>query len=307
MSLMYFRSAVSSVPLLASPSWCLIASFFPVPRSGCSWAFTCGSFCWVRDSRVRGRASVAHFQRGSFRVFSTVFFIVVLLLGAQLTPVLWQIGYAGVPVEEASHPTEVSPCVVSTNPGSQSLTSAPTPNQPLNPYAAVPGSPSRASWQAQPLLLLPLSLATCPAVPPPPLPATAVAAALPRTPLRSRFLISPPGPGSSRLFCPVAACPDHAPPSHGWASFHSIQPHIEAHMAGQLLGEVPPGWLRSQGCGTCEVCQRGTDSRPLAERAPTIWDVFTGGPRVRSSVPRRCALCLVSLPCHRPLGLRRAP
>ena len=80
-------------------------------------------------------------------------------------------------------------------------------------------------------------------------------------------------------------------------------------MAGQLLGEVPPDWLQSQGFGTCEVCQRilslrynglcpscfhalapshdrpGTDSRPSAEGAPTIWDVFTGGPRVRSSVP----------------------
>ena len=67
--------------------------------------------------------------------------------------------------------------------------------------------------------------------------------------------------------------------------------------------------LSSQGFGTCEVCQRilslrfngrcpscfhvvasshnspSCDSRPLAERAPSIWDVFTHGPRVRSSVP----------------------
>ena len=88
-----------------------------------------------------------------------------------------------------------------------------------------------------------------------------------------------------------------------------MRPHIEAHLSGQLMGDNPSGWLRSQGFGTCEVCQSilslrfncrcpscfhvvasshsspSGDSRPLAEGAPSIWDVFTHGPRVRSSVP----------------------
>ena len=33
-------------------------------------------------------------------------------------------------------------------------------------------------------------------------------------------------------------------------------PNIEAYLSGQLMGDVPKDWLRSQGFGTCEVCQR---------------------------------------------------
>ena len=179
--------------------------------------------------------------------------------------------------------------------------------QPLTPYAAVP--PSLPVPPARPSRFCSPSFSRGPSRRPSASPARHRRRS--RSPAQSSPAQVPDqslGPGSSRLFCPVAACPDHAPPSHGWASFHSIRPHIEAHMAGQLLGEVPPDWLRSQGFGTCEVCQRilslryngrcpscfhvlapshdhPTDSRPLAEGAPTIWDVFTSGPRVRSSVP----------------------
>ena len=100
-----------------------------------------------------------------------------------------------------------------------------------------------------------------------------------------------------------------------------MRPHIEAHMSGQLLGDVPSDWLRSQGFGTCEVCQRilslrfngrcpscfhvlassrgrpSADSRPLAEGGPTIWDVFTSG---------WCTRRLVSLPRYRSLRRYRS-
>ena len=218
------------------------------------------------------------------------------------------------PVQQPSQPApNVSPNVVSTNPGSQSLTSAssrlqgPPSIQPVTPYAAVP--PSLPVPPARPSRFCSPSFSRGPSR------RTTASPARRRRRSRSPAQSSPAqapdqslSPGSSRLFCPVAACPDHAPPSHGWASFHSIRPHLEAHMAGQLLGEVPPEWLQSQGFGTCEVCQRilslryngrcpscfhfltpshdrPTDSRPLAEGAPTIWDVFTNVPRVRSSVP----------------------
>ena len=120
----------------------------------------------------------------------------------------------------------------------------------------------------------------------------------------------PPSRTRARLFCAVPSCPDHARPSHGWASFGSMRSRIDAHLAGQLLGDIPMDWLRGLGFSTCEVCQRvlslrfngrcpscfrpfssqhggGSDTtRPLAEGAPGVWDVFTSDRRVRSSVPK---------------------
>ena len=133
-----------------------------------------------------------------------------------------------------------------------------------------------------------------------------------RSPVRSSSVHrqdQPMGPGPSRLFCPVASCPDHTRPSHGWLSFQTMRPHVEAHLSGQLVGDISSDWLRSHGFGTCEVCHRilslrfngrcpscfhsltasrsspSSASRPLAEGATSIWDVFTSGTRVRSSVP----------------------
>ena len=133
-----------------------------------------------------------------------------------------------------------------------------------------------------------------------------------RSPVRPSSTLPPDSAidsGRSRVFCPVTSCPDHAHPSHGWLSFQSMRPHIEAHLSGQLLGDISSEWLRGQGFGTCEVCHRilslryngrcpscfhtlvsvrdrsSSASRPLAEGAPSIWDVFVSGTRVRSSVP----------------------
>ena len=89
-----------------------------------------------------------------------------------------------------------------------------------------------------------------------------------------------------------------------------MRSHIDAHLTEQLLGDIPMDWLRGLGFSTCEVCprvlslrfngrcpssfrpfstQHGGDSgatRPLAEGAPGVWDVFTSDRRVRSSVPK---------------------
>ena len=54
----------------------------------------------------------------------------------------------------------------------------------------------------------------------------------------------------ARLFCPAPSCSDSGPPSHGWASFGSMRPHVDAHLAGQLAGDFPMDWLRGRGFGT---------------------------------------------------------
>ena len=133
---------------------------------------------------------------------------------------------------------------------------------------------------------------------------------------------SPPPHSRSRLFCPVPSCSDSCPPSHGWATFGSMRPHIDAHLAGQLAGDISMDWLRGHGFGTCEVCQRvlslrfngrcpscfrafsschdgaSGSSRPLAEGAPGVWEVFTSDRRVRTSVPKGArdawSRCLIS-------------
>ena len=132
----------------------------------------------------------------------------------------------------------------------------------------------------------------------------------------------PPSRSHARLFCPVPSCPDSGPPSHGWATFGSMRPHVDAHLAGQLAGDFPMDWLRRRGFGTCEVCQRVLSlrfngrcpscfraftshrdgafgsSRPLAEGAPGVWEVFSGDRRVHTSVPKGArdswSRCLIS-------------
>ena len=68
--------------------------------------------------------------------------------------------------------------------------------------------------------------------------------------LRSHSLLPPSAacPSSqvpSRFFCPVPSCHDHAPSSHGWARSTACS-HVDAHLAGQLTGDISLDWLRSQ-------------------------------------------------------------
>ena len=256
---------------------------------------------------------------------------VLAFLACSVTPVLWQTGLDGVRVGEASHPgpahptpegapitlnvseflTQVSgsvPSLHAAHPGDPVPGSSST--QAPHPYAALP--PPHPAPRSRPSRFC---------TPPPPLPrdssrhlsgSPAPRRRRSRSPVRPSSA-HPPDPsvdsGRSRIFCPVTSCPDHAHPSHGWLSFQSMRPHIEAHLSGHLLGDISSEWLRSQGFGTCEVCHRilslryngrcpscfhtlvsvrdrsSSASRPLADGAPSIWDVFVSGARVRSSVP----------------------
>ena len=93
------------------------------------------------------------------------------------------------------------------------------------------------------------------------------------------------GPATPRLFCPVQSCPDHAHPSHRWVSCHTMRTHIEARLSGQLMGDIPSDWLRSQGfsvharfargfsaCGSTAGLPRASTSwwRPTAIPRPTL-------------------------------------
>ena len=217
------------------------------------------------------------------------------IFACSVTPVLWQIGLDGVRVGEASHPgpthlaSEGAP-IVSNISESVSLVPVPSPGVP----AARPGAPAPGSPVAQ--VLHPY------AAPPPPPPASLSrpgrfctfsrphgspsrlsGSPAPRSPVRPssiHALDQTLVPGQPRVFCPIASCPDHAHPSHGWLSFQSMRPHIEAHLSGQLLGDVSSEWLRSQGLQH----MRGLSPHPQ----PQIqWAVLllTSGVRVRSSVP----------------------
>ena len=261
------------------------------------------------------------------------------ILACSVTPVLWQIGLDGVRVGEASHPgpahptPEGAPTTLNVSevltqvsrsdpslPAAHSGAPVPGPSSPQapHPYAAPP--PPHPVLHSRPSRFC---------TPPLPRDSSRHLSGSPaprrrrsRSPVRpSSALPQDPASdsGRSRVFCPVASCPDHAHPSHGWLSFQSMRPHIEAHLSGQLLGDISSEWLRSQGFGTCEVCHRilslryngrcpscfhtlvsardrpPSTSRSLAEGAPSIWDVFVSGTRVRSSVPDSArALVLVA-------------
>ena len=282
-------------------SWCSLATLSVTLALAAR-----GLSLWCRG-RVR---SGSRFRR----VFFPSFLHSGPALGAALTPILWQIGYAGVRVGEASHPgpapltTEgASPCADSLNLGPLSLASAPaaspaalapgpTLGQSFHPYVAVPGSlpapPARPSHFCSPATL------SQPVPPPLWLPCS-----LPSSqPFSCSFLTCPrSGPVLGLRRIPsfsASSCPDHAHPSHGWVSCH---PDLEAHQVSFHAMCHPSG---RTGFGTCEVCQRILSLRfngrylscfhvmrlPAApscraEGAPTIWDVFTSRPRVRSSVP----------------------
>ena len=127
--------------------------------------------------------------------------------------------------------------------------------------------------------------------------------------------VSQPSTGPPpRLFCPVSSCPDHgaclSSPSLSrvGASFHTMRPHVDAHLAGQLTGNstrlVPtPGvqHLRSLPARSQPQVQRPLPFllprygvlvlhlrhvllAPLPDGAPGIRDVFTSRKRVRTAV-----------------------
>ena len=137
--------------------------------------------------------------------------------------------------------------------------------------APVPGSPVARPFTLmlplpRPSLFLPLA----PAASALPLCLTARVAAFPvrrrrrsRSPVRSSSVHpqdQPVGPGLSRLFCPVASCPDHAHPSHGWLSFQTMRPHVEAHLSASswviflLIGSKATGSAHARSVIVSSVC-----------------------------------------------------
>ncbi|CAK0798447.1 unnamed protein product, partial [Prorocentrum cordatum] len=65
----------------------------------------------------------------------------------------------------------------------------------------------------------------------------------------------PPHPSPTRWHCPVAGCPCADPARHqGWANAQGLHRHLDAHLSGQLAGQVDPEWLRRHGRARCRVC-----------------------------------------------------
>ena len=59
----------------------------------------------------------------------------------------------------------------------------------------------------------------------------------------------------TRVFCPVPTCPCADPlRARGWRSVHTMQSHIDAHMAGSISGDVPAAWLAQHNRQRCAVC-----------------------------------------------------
>ena len=86
--------------------------------------------------------------------------------------------------------------------------------------------------------------------PPPPVPLSDPEAQRPGR--RRRFH---EGGHGHRWHCPVTSCPLAAGgPHRGWASFESMQSHIDAHLSGALGGQVSIEWLRTNHRTRCRVC-----------------------------------------------------
>ena len=66
----------------------------------------------------------------------------------------------------------------------------------------------------------------------------------------------------ARVFCPVPGCPASDPArAHGWANHTTMRAHIDAHLSGALVGEVPTAWLQQTGRTRCLVCRLSVSER----------------------------------------------
>ena len=296
------------------PCLCLIGCLALFRACGFSW--TCG----FGDFRRRLFLHPSHFRCSvSFLRGATTFCFLLL--------VLWQAGFAGIRVGEASNPgpNSASDGVTTPLPVSQDrdlvdiLAVAVSPPQSFAP-AAAPAPPLGA------LLPNPCVSRSPPARPPSSRPSRFCSD--PRSGAASRRPSCPARTARARSRSPLplpapddqSSCPRLVSPLVSFAWFLRaltiplplmVGPRsaVDAHLAGQLSGDIPADWLRGQGFSTCEVCQRflslrfngrcpscfrtlvarpassSLSSRPLAEGAPGIWDVFVSDKRVRSSVP----------------------
>ena len=196
-----FQSPVSSVPLLASRSWCLLASFFLFLALAAHGLSLVG--------RVVG-----------FGTVGSVVVLLSLISNGVVSEFLHSFLHNG-PATWSSIYTSPMADRLRRCPGGGGLTPAScTPcdyrsftvcrfHEPGFP-GSLPVPPARPSRFCSPAFSRDLSR------PPPASPARHRRRS--RSPAHSspvQVLDQSTGPSSSRLFCPVAACPDHAPPSCG--------------------------------------------------------------------------------------------
>ena len=116
---------------------------------------------------------------------------------------------------------------------------------------------------------------------------------------------------ASRVYCPVPGCPcADAARAPGRATAAMMHAHIDAHLSGALLGDVPAQWLQAHGRTRCLVvasaCRSGMVCTPLA--------VHRLGPQLLTALsPWRSTTCSCLLSttskqrAHPPSGMCRLP
>ena len=117
---------------------------------------------------------------------------------------------------------------------------------------------------------------------------------------------------SQRLFCPVPGCPcaDTAR-ARGWTSAGTLRMHVDAHLAGSLVGRVPPDWLQTRNLQRCLVCGLRVATRfgvhPTCR--PTARAAVSGGvapPRADGSADGPLP-SLIEIQCSNTPTLRHVP
>ena len=74
---------------------------------------------------------------------------------------------------------------------------------------------------------------------------------------------------NSRMFCPVAECPDSLTSSTRYfRTFASIKIHLNDHCTGQLNGAVPVNFLRHFDYTQCRVCDKILHKKYLNSTCP---------------------------------------
>ena len=69
------------------------------------------------------------------------------------------------------------------------------------------------------------------------------------------MVVDAPSTAAARVLCPVPSCPCSDAARHrGWANIGTMKHHIDAHLSGNLRGEVPSEWLRTNARTRCLVC-----------------------------------------------------
>ena len=69
------------------------------------------------------------------------------------------------------------------------------------------------------------------------------------------MVVDVPFTTATRVFCPVPSYPCSDTARHrGWANIGTMKDHVDTYLSGNLRGEVPPEWLRTNARTRCLVC-----------------------------------------------------